>query len=353
MFLAGVSMVVIGEHPETFSALFDPEKIKLNEILKSDFWTFNTIMIIIGALVLTVGVILVIVGFIRAGNSDNETKFNAFCKRVIYKENSFLLPMLGAIAVILGVICLFVGIRAQKGEIAFGDFFSNLGSFSALFFIVIGIILALIGTATLLVGCVAHMKISTQQLVESALMVAAATVLSFIKIDLIFGGGPTLLSMLPLIIISHRYGAGWGAFTAFVYSVLQMLFGLDNVGYASSAVMAAGVILLDYILPYTAIGLSGIFGKKRSSVATGIVVTFLFRFLCHFISGAWIWGEYMPEEFMGMTMTNRWFYSFLYNGWYMGLEIVLTLIVAMSVYKELEKYFVGSNIRIGKKTLKN
>ena len=353
MFLAGITMVIIGEHPDTFSALFDPEKIKLNEIFKSDFWTFNRVMVLVGALVLTVGVILVIVGLVRAKNSEKETRFNSFCKKVLTKENGFLLPLLGAMAAVLGIVCLIVGIKAQNGEIVFNGFFSKLGDFAAMSFLALGVILALIGVATLIIGFVAHRKISTQQLVESALMVAAATVLSFIKVDLLFGGGPTLLSMLPLVIISHRYGAGWGAFTAFVYSVLQMLFGLDNVGWATNTVMAIGVTLLDYILPYTAIGLSGIFGKKRSSVATGIVVTFLFRFLCHYVSGAWIWGEYMPEEFMGMTMTNPWIYSFLYNGWYMGLEIILTLIVAMSIYKQLEKYFVGSDLKTGRKLLKN
>ncbi len=186
-------------------------------------------------------------------------------------------------------------------------------------------------------------KLTTRQLVESALMVAVATVLSLFKIDLPFGGGVTLASMLPIILISHRYGFKWGLFTAFVYSVLQLVLGVDNVGYATSAFMAAGVVVLDYILAYTVLGLSGIFGKSRKAVAIGIAVTFFLRFVCHFITGVWIWGAWMPEEFMGLPMTSPYLYSFLYNGWYMLAELVVTEILAMLLYKPLESYFTGKN----------
>ena len=57
-------------------------------------------------------------------------------------------------------------------------------------------------------------NIKTRRLVESALAIAIATVLSMIKIDLPFGGGVTIVSMLPLVLISHRYGWTWGVATA-------------------------------------------------------------------------------------------------------------------------------------------
>lgn len=188
-------------------------------------------------------------------------------------------------------------------------------------------------------------KVFARKLVESALLIAVATVLSLIKIDLPFGGGVTVVSMLPLVVCSHRWGWKWGVVTAFVYSVLQLILGLDNVGYATSFVMALGVVFLDYILAYTVIGLSGVFGRSRKAVFWGILVTFCLRFVCHLITGAWIWGEWMPEEFMGLTMTSPWLYSFLYNGWYMLAEIVLTEIVAMLIYKPLERYFRGEDRR--------
>lgn len=189
----------------------------------------------------------------------------------------------------------------------------------------------------------------TRKLTESALLIAIATVLSMIKFDLPFGGGVTVVSMLPLVLISHRWGWKWGVLTAFVYSLIQLMLGLDNVGYATSFVMALGVIFLDYVIAYTVIGFSGAFdkplGKTWKSVAVGIAVTFVLRFCCHLITGAWIWGEWMPETFMNMTMTGPWLYSFLYNGWYMLAELVLTEIVAMLLYQPLGRFFRREDIR--------
>ena len=187
-------------------------------------------------------------------------------------------------------------------------------------------------------------KHPVRRLVESAIMIALATVLSLIKIDLPFGGGVTIVSMLPLVIVSHRWGWKWGVVTAFVYSVLQLLLGLDNVGYAATLAMVFGVIFLDYIIAYTVIGLSGVFGKSRRAVAVGIAVTFCLRFLCHLVTGAWIWGVWMPEEFMNLPMTNVWVYSALYNGWYMAAELVVTEIVAMLIYSPLKKFITGADL---------
>lgn len=210
-----------------------------------------------------------------------------------------------------------------------------------------------------------------RRLVECAVMVAAATALSMLKFDLPFGGGVTVVSMLPIILISHRHGLLWGLGTAFVYSLGQLLLGLDNVAYAQNFAQALGVIFLDYIIAFTVLGLSGLFDlvfrrrKKataigiafarripmtreqniRTSILVGIFVTFTLRFLCHYFTGAWIWGEWMPEEFMGMTMTSPWIYSALYNGWYMLAELVITELAAMLLYSVLGKFFRGDDLR--------
>ena len=187
-------------------------------------------------------------------------------------------------------------------------------------------------------------KITTRKLVESAVLIAVGTVLSMIKIDMPMGGGLTVCSMLPLIILSHRYGWKWGIVSAFVYSVLQLILGLDNVRYASSFIMAVGIIFLDYIIAYTVIGLSGIFDgvmkNRRAALAVGIAVTFCLRFVCHFITGVWIWDAMWPNEFGMASMA----YSFVYNGWYMAGELILTEIVAMLLYAPLGKYFRGEDL---------
>ena len=103
------------------------------------------------------------------------------------------------------------------------------------------------------------------------------------------------------------------------------------------------------MIAYTVIGLSGFYdgplGKTQKSVAVGIAVSFVLRFVCHLISGAWIWGAWVPETFMNMTMTNPWQYSFLYNGWYMLAELVLTEVVAMAIYPFLGRYFRREDLK--------
>ena len=193
------------------------------------------------------------------------------------------------------------------------------------------------------------MKTNTRKLTDTAILIAMGTVLSIFKVDLPFGGGVTACSMLPLVILSFRYGWKWGGLAGLTYSLLQLLLGLDNVQYASSALMAAGVVVLDYLLAYTVIGFASFFGGKpgntRKALVIGIVVTFLLRFVCHYITGVWIWGEWMPEEFMGMAMTSPWLYSFLYNGWYMLAEIILTVAAAMAIYGPLKKYIHGEAMK--------
>ena len=185
-------------------------------------------------------------------------------------------------------------------------------------------------------------------LVESAILIAIGTVLSNppFKIDFPLGGGLTLCSMLPLVLISWRWGCGRGLIAGLAYSLLQLVFGLDNVQYATSALMAAGIVLLDYIVPYTVLGLAGMFKDRlkepRLGLVLGIVVTFILRFLCHFITGWWIWDTLWPNEF-GWTAP---FYSFAYNGSYMGAEIVLTCVVAWILYSTpLKRFLNGEDLK--------
>ena len=191
------------------------------------------------------------------------------------------------------------------------------------------------------------MKNETRKLVESALMIALGTVLSLFKIDMPMGGGVTICSMLPLVLLSFRWGWRWGVGSAFIYSVLQLLLGLDNIGYAAAGGigMAIACGLLDYVVAYLVIGFAAIFDKPgrdhRKAMVIGICVTFFLRFLCHFSTGVWIWGVLWPNE-LGMAAIP---YSAVYNGTYMGGELVLTVLVSMLIYKPLEKYITAKDIR--------
>lgn len=47
--------------------------------------------------------------------------------------------------------------------------------------------------------------------------------------------------------------------------------------------------------------------RRKWSVFYGTVIGGVLRFLARYIIGAVVWGEYMPDEFFGMTMTSTWF----------------------------------------------
>ena len=186
-----------------------------------------------------------------------------------------------------------------------------------------------------------------RKLVESAILIAIGTILSeLLKIDMPLGGGLTICSMLPLVLVAHRWGTRWGLFTAFVYSLLQLLLGMNNVQYGTSALMVAGIILLDYVVPYTLIGLSAIFKKAAKSIQLslvwGIVFTFALRFVCHFITGWWIWEALWPNEFGWVSPV----YSLIYNVIYMVPEIIITAVVAVLLLKTpLKKYILGEDLK--------
>ena len=66
-------------------------------------------------------------------------------------------------------------------------------------------------------------------LVEGALMIAMAFVLSYIKLYDMPMGGSITLEMIPLVIMGLRHGVKWGTFTAAVHGIIQLILGFSNV----------------------------------------------------------------------------------------------------------------------------
>jgi thiamine transporter len=169
------------------------------------------------------------------------------------------------------------------------------------------------------------------RLVTSAMLIALASVLSNIKVfRLPMGGSITLLSMLPICLLSLRYGVKWGLICAFLYSVIQLAFGLaDVMTWGLTPATLAGCVAFDYILPFTALGLSGVFGNTSAPrICAGITLALVLRLFCHFISGAIVFAVWVPEEW-----SSNYLYSIVYNGAYMGPELVITLIGAVILFK--------------------
>ena len=145
--------------------------------------------------------------------------------------------------------------------------------------------------------------------------VALALVTSMIKLfKLPMGGSVTLLSMLFIVLIGYWYGLGAGLTAAIAYGILQLII--------DPYILSFPQMMVDYLLAFGALGLSGLFCNKKNGLVKGYIVGVLGRYFFAFLSGWIFFGMYAPEEFPNAVV-----YSLAYNGSYIGAEALITLIV--------------------------
>ena len=170
----------------------------------------------------------------------------------------------------------------------------------------------------------------TSILVEGALMIALAFVLSMIPfIQLPWGGDITLFSTLPIVLMSLRHGGKWGVGTAAVYSLLQLVQGMENVVAVPAKTIFTMVLcaLLDYVLAYTVLGFTGPIARRFKNptrgLVAGIAITGLLRFLFSFLSGLLLWGQWAWEGW------PVWLYSLAYNALWCLPDVAIVLLAAL------------------------
>lgn len=182
-----------------------------------------------------------------------------------------------------------------------------------------------------------HLRV--RSLCEGAIMVALAFVLSFVKLYELPNGGSLTPAMFPILLYGLRWGLGSGLSAGFVFGLLQLIFdGAYAWGWQS--------MLLDYLLAFTPLGLSGLFKGKAWGIFPGTVIGCVGRFLVHYISGVTIYRIYEPTTVPGIgTFDNAALYSLVYNGVYMLPNMLLALLIAGVLYVPLKKHLAGSDIR--------
>ena len=161
----------------------------------------------------------------------------------------------------------------------------------------------------------------------SAVMLALATVLSLIKIwSFPWGGSITLASMLPIIFVSMAYGKAQGFFTAFIYSWIQFFLDLGAImSWGLTKEMLIWSALLDYIVPFTVIGIAGLFSSAGTKgKMAGLCAAVILRYTSHVVSGAFLWHS-AGKLWEGLVIENEWLYSLAYNACYMLPELVITV----------------------------
>ncbi len=170
-------------------------------------------------------------------------------------------------------------------------------------------------------------------MIECAILIALSVVLSLVKIwQMPLGGAVTLVSMLPVCIISLRYGLKWGFLSSCVYALIQLFFGITMdglLGWGLTTGMLIGCMLFDYVLAFFVLGIAGIFRKKGQTGAyAGIALAMVLRFASHFVSGYVIFTNLEQWELFGSLFEGApVLYSICYNGMYMLPEQNFTAVV--------------------------
>ena len=182
-----------------------------------------------------------------------------------------------------------------------------------------------------------HLRI--RALTEGAMLVAAAQVLSYLKLYTFPQGGSVTPAMFPILLYALRWGMPRGLLAGFAYGSLQLIFdGAYAWGWQS--------MVLDYLLAFTPLGLAGIFRGKAWGIFPGTLLGCAARFAVHYLSGVTIYRITMPTAIPGFgTFDSAEVYSLVYNGCYMLPCAVIALVIAGALYMPMKPWFEGRDLR--------
>lgn len=182
-------------------------------------------------------------------------------------------------------------------------------------------------------------------LVEIALTVALATVLSLIQIKLpwVAAGGSISLAMLPIFVLALRRGVWPGVVAGVLYGAVDLI--------REPWIIHPVQVMLDYGVAFGACGLAGLgasavdsairsrsLGKAGALVAAWTVVGALGRFAGSYVSGIVFYGANAPE---GQPV---WLYSALYNLSYIAPSAIACAVLAAIIVPALS---AAIPVRIG------
>lgn len=158
------------------------------------------------------------------------------------------------------------------------------------------------------------------------IMIALSQVLSYIKIwQMPQGGAVTIGSMVPLLIFVLIAKPRAAFIASFAYGFLQLAIGGEFLLNPASG-------LLDYILAYGILGVATFFPKNLTGAMIGSTVAILLRYVCHVLSGYFIFYMYAPDN------VSPFYYALTYNS-FLLVELVITLVILPILYKPTMNYF--------------
>ncbi len=173
-------------------------------------------------------------------------------------------------------------------------------------------------------------KTSIRPMIEVALFATIAYILDLVTQPMSLGPWISLsFKMVPIFLLSFRWGVKAGAMGGFIWGLLQVV-----TGEAAGGWLTPIQGFLEYFVAFSLIGLSGtvkpaldkaIRDKKRVQTLTyitaGVVLGGFARYLIHYIAGVIFWGSYAPEG------QSAYLYSLIVNSSSFIGETIASLIV--------------------------
>ena len=155
-------------------------------------------------------------------------------------------------------------------------------------------------------------------------------------------GGSIGFAMIAVIIIAYRRGVLAALLTGLIMGIFDVMGG----AYIVHPVQ----LLLDYVLPYTFVGLIGFlkpffdkYNKKSWRLLwliSGVIIGGLLKFLCHYIAGVIFWSDPSGWKWEDCRSMSAWLYCFVYNIAFIGPSIVITCALAIPLYIKAPRLFI-------------
>ena len=223
-------------------------------------------------------------------------------------------------------------------------------------------VVVIAAAATAIASVVAYRKtgvmfrFTTKDLVYGAICLAMSYVLSLFGISLNLGGTITFASILPVAIYCYYFGFRKGLIVTTVFMLLQLTQG--------PYIVSPWSMLLDYVIPYLALSLTGAFswmnrkhaaatGSKRFAIVShsgfyvGLAAYLIVRYISHVLSGILFWNMWYSPAPAGFVLG----YSLGYNSFCI-IDCLIAFIVSLALLssKNFDKLMTGVMLENKKRT---
>ena len=182
-----------------------------------------------------------------------------------------------------------------------------------------------------------RMYLLVRMLCEGGLMIALALVLGLLKVFELPQGGSISLEMLPLLFFCVRWGMGGGFIACFAFGVLQVFIqgAVSWAGSPSCWIMCWPSVLWasrpgPWQAPRHLLGQRA--GRSRPLCCP------LYQRYHHLQNSG-------PHGDLRHSIRQSRLYSLIYNGSYVGIDLVLCLVIFGILYAPLKKYMMGADLR--------